>query len=32
MEIPLFENYEQFISEHSSEIANPAGALKMITD
>lgn len=28
----LFENYEHFINEHSSEICTPAGALKMITD
>mgnify|MGYP001163366232 FL=1 len=32
MELPLFENYEHFITEHSDDLANPAGALKMITD
>ena len=31
-DIALFENYEQFISEHSDEISTPTGALKMITD
>jgi hypothetical protein len=32
MELALFENYEHFINEHSDDLANPAGALKMITD
>lgn len=32
MELALFENYEQFITEHSDDLSNPAGALKMITD
>ena len=32
MELPLFENYEQFITEHSDDLSNPSGALKMITD
>ncbi len=32
MEIPLFENYEHFINEHSDDLSNPSGALKMITD
>lgn len=32
MELPLFENYEHFITEHSDDLSNPAGALKMITD
>lgn len=32
MELALFENYEQFINEHNDDLANPAGALKMITD
>jgi hypothetical protein len=32
MELALFENYEHFITEHSDDLSNPAGALKMITD
>ena len=32
MELALFENYEHFINEHSDDLSNPAGALKMITD
>lgn len=32
MELALFENYENFITEHSDDLSNPAGALKMITD
>jgi len=32
MELALFENYEQFINEHSDDLSNPSGALKMITD
>jgi hypothetical protein len=32
MELALFENYEQFITEHSDDLATPSGALKMITD
>jgi hypothetical protein len=32
MEHALFENYEHFITEHSDDLSNPAGALKMITD
>ncbi|GEM_PF-1790741 len=32
MEHALFENYEHFIMEHSDDLSNPAGALKMITD
>lgn len=32
MELALFENYEHFITEHSDDLSNPSGALKMITD
>ena len=32
MEIPLFENYESFIREHSDDLSTPSGAIKMITD
>ncbi|MDD4081997.1 MAG: hypothetical protein PHD05_01285 [Sphaerochaetaceae bacterium] len=32
MELALFENYENFIHEHSDDLSNPAGALRMITD
>jgi len=32
MELPLFENYEYFITEHSDDLVNFVGALKMITD
>jgi len=28
----LFENYENFINEHSDDLSNPTGAIKMITD
>jgi len=32
MELALFENYENFINEHSDDLSNPTGALRMITD